>query len=487
MPVDSKHPEYQKNINAWSKIRDVVAGESAVKRKSQVYLPILSGQDIDEYDAYLTRAQFYPATTRTVAGLVGAVFTKEPQIDVPESMQSFIDNIDLRGQPLTPFSKAIVEDVVTLARAGILVDADDVGTPYLAHYSAESIVNWRETVEDGKPRLTMVVLEESVMVQGDDAFEQEQIKQYRVLTLGAMVDTSSGVGVYAQAIFREQPDTNGSTSSLQQIGEPTVPTRRGEALDFIPFVFVSTTDLKPSVKAAPLLPLADVNLSHYRTLADLEHGAHFTALPTIVIVGNIASEDEDSKGSPIKIGPEGIIHLDDGGDAKMLEYTGGGLSALEARRESKEQQMAVLGARMLEEQKAGVESAAAIGLRHRGENSILASLADTCSRGITQALNWLAWWATQSDDPNAEIISFELNTDFLPFAMSGQDVVAMVTGWNNGGFGLEVLYDILQKGERLPEGMTYEAYLADIEENGPGGVFVGDLSLDSEGDSNGAV
>ncbi len=41
MPVDSKHRQYQANWVQWRRIRDVVAGEDAVKARGEAYMPRL--------------------------------------------------------------------------------------------------------------------------------------------------------------------------------------------------------------------------------------------------------------------------------------------------------------------------------------------------------------------------------------------------------------------------------------------------------------
>jgi hypothetical protein len=63
------------------------------------------------------------------------------------------------------------------------------------------------------------------------------------------------------------------------------PLMNGKPLDFIPFTFLSADDTTPEVDEPPLIDLVNMNLSHYRTCADLEHGAHFTGLPTPYVCG----------------------------------------------------------------------------------------------------------------------------------------------------------------------------------------------------------
>ena len=51
MPVNSLHPDYLEMLNAWSRARDVIAGEDAVKAAGEKYLLRLDSQTDDEYVA----------------------------------------------------------------------------------------------------------------------------------------------------------------------------------------------------------------------------------------------------------------------------------------------------------------------------------------------------------------------------------------------------------------------------------------------------
>jgi hypothetical protein len=62
---------------AWSRARDVLGGEEAVKAAGEKYLVKLASQSDEEYQAYKMRAAFFNATVRTLAGdwvkMAGAV------------------------------------------------------------------------------------------------------------------------------------------------------------------------------------------------------------------------------------------------------------------------------------------------------------------------------------------------------------------------------------------------------------------------------
>ena len=127
--------------------------------------------------------------------------------------------------------------------------------------------------------------------------------------------------------------------------------------------------------------------------------------------------------------------------------------------------MAVLGARLLEDQKKAVETADAIRLRHSGENSLLATIADTVSRGLTVALTWLAEWQSAAGD-----VSVQLNKDFVDVAMTPQEITAMVAAWQSGGISRETLFYNLQRGEVIPAERTFEEEVELIERDAPLGM-----------------
>jgi len=56
MNVNSTHPDYDASAAAWSRARDVIAGEDAVKAAGERYLPRLDSQSEEEYAAYKARA-----------------------------------------------------------------------------------------------------------------------------------------------------------------------------------------------------------------------------------------------------------------------------------------------------------------------------------------------------------------------------------------------------------------------------------------------
>ena len=440
MPVDTPHPEYDKRIKQWRRCRDTAEGTDAVKDRKSEYLPMLSGMDDDEYEAYLMRALFYGAMGRTVQGLLGAVFRRDPLVEYPPRFADHLEDLTVDGLSHVELARRVVEEDLTLGRLGLLADVAQEGAPraYVSVYSAQNIVNWSTAKIEGRQVLTRVVLRETVDVADlNDEFMTESVTQYRVLLIED--------GRYLQRIYREARSASGVQYAQH---DEIVPIRLGQRLDFIPFQFVAPFSLSIDTQKSPLLDLCDVNLSHYRSSADLEHGAHYTALPTAIIAGF------DSEDGPYKIG-SGVAWSTTNTEAKawFLEYTGKGLDSLRDLKRDKEQLMAVLGARLLEEQKRAAEAAETKKLNRSGEEGSLTALAGTCSQALAQALRWVAWWSgNQADDA----VQYRLNTDFVSTLLSPQELTALIAARQSGEMSQETFLYNLKRGEMLPPDRTIE-------------------------------
>jgi hypothetical protein len=466
MPVNSTNRQYQAMSDAWHKMRDVVAGEERVHYAGEAYLPRLGGQDADEYGAYVMRALFYNATQRTIDGLSGMIFRKEPQVEVPEAMRDWLDDVTLDGVSFSSFSESLVEEELIVSRAGVLVDfprADgDVPTqaqaaaenrqPFLKMYQAETVIDWQHGMVQNKTQLMHVRLHETVdQPKQDDPFETDTVTQYRVLDLVTRDDEGNAV----QPFYRQQVYQKIGTQ--WQVVDEVVPQMNGAPLPYIPFVFIGPRGTQWEVSKPLLLDLANVNLSHYRTVADLEHGAHFVALPTPYCFG--VPEDEQ----PTAIGPTELWTAQSSDvTVGLLEFTGQGLEALEKRREVKEAQMAALGARMLAPEKRQAEAAETMAIRHSGEMSVLASLANAVSQGLTEALTIARDWLGLNGD-----VSVELNTDFMPVQMDPQKLTALMKAWQAGGIAFDDLIWNLQRGEIVREDRSADDIRADVQDEQP--------------------
>nr|DAD67369.1 MAG TPA: portal [Siphoviridae sp. ctt5z12] len=456
MAVNAKHPEYSKNLTKWQLMRDALAGEVAKEK----YVPKLSDQEADEYKAYVGRAEFYNATARTQVALTGLLFAKPPKVELPEALKTIGENISLDDDTLEALAKNIADECLSVGRCGVLVDLPSVEKSdyskleaerlnlraYATLYKAENIINWRTTKINGSNVTSLVVLAETYTEPTNDEFVDKIKTRYRVLDLHD--------GYYRQRVFSETKAGN-----FEVVSE-IYPSANGQKLEYLPFTFFNVNDLKTSVEKPPLLDLAKVNISHFRSEVDLEHGTHFTALPTPYVTGYQGESSEK-----LKIGSTAVWVINDpSAKVGFLEFSGAGLSTLENRIAVKEKRMSILGARLLLDEKKTAEATETLQMRKSGENAVLTNVASTISEGIASFLKDVAFF----ENIASENLIYEINTDYNLTMIEPQLLAQIIAGIQSGDIPNEVLYDALLKGELMPKTIqSYEDYQAKLEQAAP--------------------
>jgi len=474
MPIDSKNPEYDKFAFQWQKCRDAVAGEDAVKAGNQIYLPQLEGQTDYDYQAYKNRALYFSASGRTVKGLAGAILRKHPVIQFPN--EDLLLTIGPAGESLEHMIKTIVEEVITTGRVGVLVDSaagpDNQNVePYLAIYYPENIINWDERTVAGRRQLVMVVLQESGPRRDDDGNDpfawNSRVDTYRVMELIGW-DTPNPflrVSLYERVQSSDENPTDQTKENEDEDGykgfelidqvEPKLP--GGIPIDYIPFVIINPSVAGSECEPPPIIDLVNVNLSHYRNSADLEHGLHFTALPQPWVAG------VESPNIRLRIGSQTAwVIADPQARAGYLEFSGNGLRAIQAAMDEKKKMMAILGSRLLEDQKADAEAAATVKLRHSGDESVLANIVHAIDEGLALSLMWFAQWAMLDGE-----ITVELNDDFNPLGIDYPTLIGLMSAVQAGQLSWDTWFYNVKRGELVPDGRTAEQEKALIEAGYP--------------------
>jgi hypothetical protein len=477
VPVNSTHPDYDTNAFDWLRARDVLAGEDAVKSAGEKYLPRLDSQSDEEFLAYRKRASFFNATARSAEGFIGLVFRRPPFVKVPESqsgvgraLAAFLNDADMLGTTLPGYAKNVVSEVVGIGRAGSLIDweGDVEKRAYVSLYSAEQILNWRIERVNGRNVPTLIVLSETFSSNSKDEFELSFQQQIRVLKLVPGENIKDDFGKrpfkYEVEIWRPKENKRKTDKVEWELFETRIPLRLGKPLPLIPFVFHGPRHSRPDVDKLPLADIIAVNLDHYRLDADYKHGLHFTALPTAWVSGF-------DKSATLRIGSSTAwVSETPGATAGFLEFSGQGLTTFERAMDRDERLMAVLGSRLLEDQKRVAETAEAIQLRQTGENSALSAIATSVSESLTQVVRWIFWWNSTEEIPEAisgADVLVQLNTDFSLKGMSSQELQAIVSAWQTEAISRDTMFELFRRGEILPDGRTNQDEAALIKMAGP--------------------
>lgn len=451
-------PELTARLAKIQKVRDVVSGESAVKDGRELYLPKLPGHESSEdnaYKFYLEHAYFYPATSRTAAGLRGLVFRKDPLVVVPDELDKYKKNITADGQSLISFSKDVLMEVIQTNRCGLFVDfpENDRGEmsiaeaerlnirPYVRMYQAENIINWRTKEIENETVTSLVVVKENIEIPDEGNLRFKTILQARVLYL-------DDDRVYKQQIYREGIDEK-NLSTMVKVGETIVPKVNGETLDYIPFYPVTDRGVTWDFSNPTLLPLAETNLSHYKNSANRESALIWTGNPSPVFSGYAGNPDEGN----IRIGSTSAIMLQNGGTAQYLEFTGQGINPIKEAMQEKEEAMAILGARIISPEKRTAETAESAMIHRAGEQGVLADIANSISDGLTYVMQFFGQYHKVAD---LDAIEVELNTDFMPVEMGSDSLARLSQMYQARLISYETYFYALQRGEIIDSTVTAE-------------------------------
>ncbi len=448
--VEDTHSDYTKYLPLWTLVHDAVEGEYAIKAKGTTYLPNPdTSKDADSaegkkvYASYLNRAKYYNVTGRTLEGLVGHVFSKQPIVSLTPRLQNIENNIDGVGTSLEQLAKLNLARVLSYGRAGLLVDypkrtaedgsvqdvtvADlDAGLvrPKIVSYSPFSIRNWG-TMEVGAAALLRFVVLKETFEPSDDSdpqgFGQDAQDQYRVLRLNK-TDNATLTATYE--IWR--PNAGGNAFEMVEGPFPLMKADQ-KPFDFIPFKFVVWQDNTPSCNSVPLYDIASLNIGHYRNSAEFEDSVFLLGNPQLVLAGVTKDWVKDVwKDKGLKFGSRTAIALPTGASASLEQAEPNTLA--QTAMEQKERQMVALGATLVEN-KAVQRTATEANQDETTKVSVLSSSADNVSEAITDCLVWAGLFIgeeqsevkDEASGKTTKAISYVLNTDFDIATMTSQD------------------------------------------------------------------
>ena len=434
MPASTKNPQYNLYYDTWQQTRDAVSGSVAIKEKRARYLPVPDGETGSEgatnlryaneehkgtgtlrYRNYIKRAVYTNFTGRTKNALVGAVFRKDPTVDLPDEISYLLEDATGDGLSLFQLAKDELSNVLEVGRAGFLVDypqtaeglTDEDVTMLdlrasIVPYTAEQIINWKADLIAGRKLLTTIVLEEDYP-DDDDEFGHNVKKQQRILRL-----KDDG---YCQQIYRdEMPFTD--------IFYPTK--ADGSRWMEIPFIFCGSKNNDMSIDDAPLADIAEVNLAHYRNSADYEESCFLTGQPTLFITHSLSPEQfAEYNPNGIKLGSRAGHVLGETGSATLLQAQANML--VREAMNAKMAEMVAIGARIITDRGQN-ETAEGARIRFASENSVLGDVVNNLSEALYKCIDWVGEFMGVTGE-----IEFYLNTEFYDKSVDPQLIMSMVT------------------------------------------------------------
>lgn len=434
-------------------IRDCIDGEVKIKEGRRKYLPQPNPEDESEenqerYKAYLERAVFYNVTARTLKGLVGQVFVRDPVINVPQLLRIVEEDANGGGVNITQSAKKAVGFVLSHGRAGLFVDypaTEGVASraqlesgdirPTMNLYAPWRVLNWRTIKRGAREILSLVVLSETY-IERDDGFEMKEAEQYRVLRLGKSKENeieglNEGEDIYTVEVWQKYGGNFGIAESYQPKDSTGAPLKE------IPFSFMGAENNDIEIDNPPLYDLASLNIAHYRNSADYEESCFIVGQPTPYFSGLTEEWVSKVMGGNVFLGSRGAIPLPVGADAGLLQAAPNQMP-FEAM-QHKERQMVALGAKLVE-QATVQRTATEAGIEEASENSTLTSSAKNVSAAYLWGLEWCAKFVGATGK-----IEFELNTEFDLASMTPQEREQVIKEWQGGALTFGEMRDNLRK------------------------------------------
>lgn len=465
--VQFTRPELLKVLHLYTLVLDCVGGSHAVKEKGTIYLPQPNAMDtsienIERYKAYVLRAVFYNVVRRTVFALVGQIFMRAPQVDIPTSLD--VLKLDATGENVTleQVANQVAQHVLSIGRSGLHVDfpttlsgvtaaqkANNDFRPIITAYSGKEIINWRKALRGARQVYTLVVVREDYTT-GDDGFEAKTGSQYKVMrlipkdqlqgllssypdweaTYGDAVNTlatSDATDVYRLEVWRGQSSNLVSSQATFTLAEAYYPRGAdGNFLNEIPWMFVGSEANDDSIDHPPMADMAEINVAHYRNSADYEESCFIVGQPTPFVSGVTEEWNANVLKGTIQLGSRGVIALPNGGTAGLIQAEANML--VSEAMAAKERQMVALGAKLVE-QRAVQRTATEAQMEGTADTSILANIA----KNVSTAMEWSVKKACvfTGDDPDS--VSFVLNTEFDLTRMDPQERAQLLEEYISGG------------------------------------------------------
>ena len=456
-PVETLHPEYAEHVDHWQLVRDALAGSRKIKEElpdvsatavKTVYLPRLENQTVTQYRAYQLRALWVNFTLRALTAWTGLLFRKPLQLTAGAAEKQVLErDADMQGRSLQQYAEYVGGEVMSVGRGGTLIGySEEEARPYLAYYAAENVINWSTGRVNGRQQLTLLVLAEFIQDPGANEFEHETRRAFRVFE-------RLPSGVVTVTTYHEVDE------GKIVVVDVTIPERRGIPLVDIPFVFHGASTSSPSIGIIPLEGIAEINVSHYRTSADLEHGRHVCGIPTPCLAGFT-----EGNSTEVVLGPNSaFVSEDANAKAFYLEFSGQGLAELSKAIAEKETQAAALGARPITPEVGGAEATATVEMRATAESASLVDVAQQLDVQFTQVVRWFEWWTATTALPSP-VIGEEQGTasrvvfskDFVTTKLKAPELQSLTAALVANKISFNTYFHNLSEGEVYPDDWTLE-------------------------------
>ena len=435
--VDAPNNSWVRMEPGWLLIEQLLKGTRGIRQGHRKFLPQFPREADDSYDVRLSKAVLSPFYKRLELLLAGMLTRKPVRLtDVSDQVTEQLFDVDLQGNDLQTWLFNTARIALRYGHVGVLVDAPragENGRPYWITISPRELLGWRTEIADGKQRLTMLRIAETVTVP-DGKYGEKDVERVRVLTPGAY-----------------------EIHEKDEKGDYKIVDEGRTSLSEIPFAvaYANRTGVMESIP--PLDDIAELNLQHYQVSSDLSNILSVSAIPLLAIYGFPQSAEE------ISAGASEALALPETARSEYIEPSGNSFDAQFKQLEQIENKInglglaAVLGAKLVG------ESAEAKRIDRSQGDSTMMVIAQQMQDLIDNCLRFHAQYLQQ---PVAG--SSQVNRDFMGHRLEPQEIQALLQLYTAGTITQDTLLNELANGDVLSEDFDIEE---EVEATQNGGLI----------------
>ncbi len=424
--------------------RTLVDGTEAMRMAGKDYLPQHPAESEKAWESRVRGTFLLPAYRDAIDLACGLIFRREIEEGdgVPTDAEEWLDNIDLCGLGVTQFAEGVLRDafngvsyiVADYPRVPVgstLEQERSIGArPYLVHVKCGQVLGWRTQMVNGHATITQFRYLECA-TEPDGMFGSKSVDRIRVLEPGM-------VSVYVRTADQKDWILDAEASGVVSLKEvPVIP------------VYTGRTGFMTGVP--PMLDLAWKNVEHWQSASDQRNILHVARVPLLATIG-VDSGD-------LVIGPQNILALPLGGDAKWVEHSGKAIEAGRQDLQDLESQMQRMAGKILD---SGIAKTAT---QSDSESTQAMSKIQAWAQGTQAGMN--AAWAMAGKWIGQDLGTLAVNCDVDVSKPDAQLLTEIRNAVVANLLSKETYLKILNNAEVLPEGFDIQKELDALEAQTP--------------------
>lgn len=456
--VDDVSTPYSEMAVKWKKIDALLSGTAVMRRDGTAWLPQMERESNGSYARRLEQSFLFNAYADTVRKVSAKPFVKPVVVEdnekLPDQLQGIKDDADRAGTNLTQLAREMFWIGINRGIVHLLVDypqtaegetrADEQKLerrPVLIPIWPDQIIGWQTRKgTNGETILSQVRIHETGIRYTEAegiTFDQETVDIIRVFTEDAWQIWEKGK--------EDKEYSMASEGSLSRTGVPII-TAYFEKVDFM------TAD-------PPLEDLAWLNIEHWQSSSDQRNILRFARTGVWFLKG--VSEEEAGN---LTLGPSAHFwSKNDKADMKVVEHTGGAITAGDKDLTKLEERMQLMGLRPFLQQARGATATSQTINEARGETEIQAWIR-SIEHALMSAYEMAAEWVKLELPEGFKI---DIPTEFAISLRSTEDIKVLLEARKIKDIDRKTFLAELKRRRILGEDVEVDQVVSAVESEGP--------------------